>query len=159
MHRCTRIAFTLVALTMLASSLSAQSKTATVKQTGTAQLKWGPAPAVFPAGAKMAVVSGDPSKSGPYVVQLQMPNLYKIAPHFHPTAENILVKSGRFGVGMGDSLRKNLMKPMNPGDKMTVAPNMHHYAMARGETIVEVSGTGPFKLTYVHPADDPSRKK
>src|SRR5436305_12510888 len=27
------------------------------------ELKWGPAPSIFPAGARMAVLSGDPSKS------------------------------------------------------------------------------------------------
>jgi len=50
-----------------------------------AGLHWGPAPAVFPMGARMAVVSGDPSKAGLFTVQLAMPSGYKIAPHFHPT--------------------------------------------------------------------------
>jgi hypothetical protein len=31
--------------------------------------------------------------------------------------------------------------------------------MAKGETEVQINGMGPFKLTYVNPADDPSRKK
>jgi hypothetical protein len=34
--------------------------------------------------------------------------------------------------------------------------HMHHYAVAKGDTTVQISGTGPFALTYVNPADDPS---
>ena len=40
---------------MLALSAPAQA------QMNSADLKWGPAPPVFPAGARMAVLSGDPS--------------------------------------------------------------------------------------------------
>ena len=159
MYTRLRAAFVFAALAMLAAPLCAQTKASAAKQAGTAKLKWGPPPPVFAPGAKFAVVSGDPGKPGPYVVQLAMPNLYQIAPHFHPTAENVLVKSGLFGYGMGDTLRKSYMKALKAGEKTTFAPNMHHFAMARGETVVEVSGTGPFKLTYVNPADDPSKKK
>ena len=159
MHNRTRAAFLFAALALLAAPLSAQMKASAVKQTGTAKLKWGPAPAVFPKGAKMAVVSGDPSKPGPYVVQLEMPNLYQIAPHFHPAVENVLVKSGLLGYGMGDTLRKSQMKALKPGEKTSIATTMHHYVMARSATVVEVSGTGPFQLTYVNPKDDPSKKK
>jgi hypothetical protein len=31
--------------------------------------------------------------------------------------------------------------------------------MAKGATEVQVHGNGPFKLIYVNPADDPSKKK
>src|SRR5437879_13049052 len=67
-------------------------------------LAWGPAPAVFPAGAKLAVLQGDPSKDALYPVRLDMPSGYKIPPHFHPTVEHVTVISGTFLVGMGDSL-------------------------------------------------------
>ena len=36
-------------------------------------IKWGPAPPFFPKGAEFAVLSGDPSKDGLYVVRLKMP--------------------------------------------------------------------------------------
>ena len=49
-------------------------------------IKWGPAPAVLPAGADMAVIAGDPSKDGIYVLRLKMPAGYKIAAHNHPTS-------------------------------------------------------------------------
>jgi hypothetical protein len=37
-------------------------------------LKWGPAPATLPKGAEITVLSGDPSKDGPFVLRLKMPS-------------------------------------------------------------------------------------
>ena len=121
-------------------------------------LQWGPAPAVFPAGAKMAIVSGDPSKAELFQVELSLPDGYKIPPHFHPTDEVVEVKEGVFLVGMGDTFDPKKAKPMNKGDKGSVPANMHHFGIAQGETIVAVSARGPFAMTYVNPADDPQTK-
>ncbi len=121
-------------------------------------LQWGPAPAVFPAGAKMAVVSGDPSKAELFLVELSMPNGYKIPPHFHPTDEVVEVKEGTFLVGMGDTFDLTKAKPMKKGDKGSVPANMHHFGSAQGATIVAVSARGPFAMTYVNPADAPQKK-
>ena len=52
---------------MLALSAPAQA------QMNSADLKWSPAPPVFPAGAQMAVLSGDPGKAGSFVIRLMMP--------------------------------------------------------------------------------------
>src|SRR3981081_3847232 len=59
-------------------------------------LSWGPAPAVLPKGAEATVISGDPSKDGPYVLRLKMPGGYKVPAHNHPTAEYVTVLSGNF---------------------------------------------------------------
>jgi quercetin dioxygenase-like cupin family protein len=123
-----------------------------------APLKWGAAPAVFPPGARMAVVSGDPSKTGPFTVQLRMPDRYRIPPHFHPTDEHVAVKSGTFLVGMGDQMDRKSMTKMTAGNAADLKANMHHYAVANGRTTVEVSANGPFAMTYVNPADDPQTR-
>jgi quercetin dioxygenase-like cupin family protein len=120
-----------------------------------AAIKWGPAPAVFPRGARMAVVSGDPTASGPFVVRLAMPKHYRIAPHFHPTDEHITVRSGALLVGMGDKLALKGTKLLEHGDTITAPATMHHFAATRGKTVIEVAGQGPFQLTYVNPADAP----
>ena len=46
--------------------------------------KWGPAPAIFPAGAEWPVMQGDPSKSQLFTYDW-IPKGYRIPPHFHPT--------------------------------------------------------------------------
>jgi quercetin dioxygenase-like cupin family protein len=123
-----------------------------------AKLTWGPAPPFLPAGAKFALVSGDPSKSGPFEIELNMPNGYMIPPHTHPTAETVTVKSGHFVYGMGDKVDAKAEKTMKKGESGTMAQNQAHWAHAKGHTVVAVSGNGPFAITYVNPADDPRKK-
>src|SRR5271167_4122488 len=63
-------------------------------------LTWGPAPPGRPEGAQIAVLSGDPSKDGLYVLRLKMPANYKLPAHNHPTSEYVTVISGKFHIGM-----------------------------------------------------------
>ena len=121
-----------------------------------AALQWGPAPPVFPKGAQMAVVSGNPSQEGPFELQLSFPSGYKIAPHFHPTEETVEVKQGTFLVGMGDKLDVKKTTAMKKGDHGTIPAEHHHYAIAKGKTVVDVKSTGPFAMTYVNPEDTPT---
>jgi quercetin dioxygenase-like cupin family protein len=121
-------------------------------------LSWGPAPAVFPEGAKMAVVSGDPGKAAPFTVELAFPDGYKIPPHFHPTDEAVEVKKGTFLVGMGDVLDVSKTNAMKTGAKGQVPAKAHHYGVAQGATVVSITAMGPFAMTYVNPADDPQTK-
>src|SRR5262249_14626957 len=62
-------------------------------------IKWGPAPPALPAGAKAAVLAGDPGKAGPFVIRAQLPDGYKVPPHWHPTDENVTVLKGTFMMG------------------------------------------------------------
>ena len=118
-------------------------------------IKWGPAPAVFPAGAQMAVVQGDPGRSEPFIVRLRFPNGYAIAPHTHPTDEHITVIDGTFKVGMGSTFDEGSMATL-PAGGFATAPAQHaHYAKAQGVTTVQVNSVGPFALTYVNPNDLP----
>src|SRR5882672_9320062 len=118
---------------------------------------WGPAPPVFPAGAKMAVLSGDPSKAAPFTVELAFPAGYRIPPHFHPTAETVTVKKGTLLVGMGDAFDVSKARAMQVGDSGSIPANAHHFAAARVATFITVSAMGPFAMTYVHAADDPQK--
>jgi quercetin dioxygenase-like cupin family protein len=124
-----------------------------------AKLTWGPAPPVLPAGARMAVVSGDPGKAAPFVVQLEMPPGYVVPPHNHPTDEHVTVKSGQFRYAMGDKLDEKATKALRPGQSVNLKANMNHYAMSRGRTVVAISAMGPFAIKYVNPADDPQKMK
>lgn len=143
-----------IAVAAMASVANAQTR-----QSGTARvskaLSWGPAPAVFPAGARMAVERGDPSKSGEFVVRLSFPAGYRIPPHWHPTAEHVRIRKGAFLVGMGDSIDESKAMTMAPGDTGTIPPKMHHFAVAREATVLSIRATGPFAMTYVKEADDP----
>ena len=142
-------------LMLLAPALQAQAAPAAKAEA----LQWGPAPPAFPKGAQMAVVSGDPSKALPFEVELSMPGGYRIPPHFHPTDETVTVKKGTFLVGMGDAFDAKMTKPMKKGAQATVPAEQHHFAMAKGRTVVAVKAMGPFAMTYVDPADDPREQE
>ena len=123
------------------------------------QVSWGPVPAFVAPGAQLAVLEGDPTaSSGDYTIRLKMPDGYKIAPHWHPKRENVTVVSGDFKVGMGDQFDVSKMMTFPAGSFAYLDPQMHHYAMATGEVIVQVHGESPLQFNYVNPADDPSRK-
>jgi len=119
------------------------------------EIHWGPAPAVFPPGAEFAVMAGDPSKAEEFTVRLRLPDGYKIPPHTHPTTENVTVLSGTFLAGMGGQFVESKLQPFSAGGFASIPATMAHYAMARGKTVVQVHGIGPFSLTYVNAADAP----
>jgi quercetin dioxygenase-like cupin family protein len=148
--------------TLLAVPLAVLSITSVLHAQGassTAALKWGPAPAVFPAGAKMAVVSGDPGKAVQFTIQLSMPAGYRIPPHFHPTDEHVEIVKGTFLVGMGDKFDLKHTNAMAVGDTGTIPANGHHYAAAKSAVVVAVTAMGPFAMTYLNPKDDPRNAK
>ena len=123
-------------------------------------IAWGPAPPFLQAGAQFALLEGDPgAKDGEYTIRLKMPDGYRIAPHWHPLRENVTVISGTLKLGMGDTFDPKKMSTFHAGDFGYLDPSMHHYAMASGETIVQVHGKSPFQINYIHPDDDPSQKK
>ena len=136
-----------------AQPLAAQGAAATQK------LHWGPAPAALPPGAKIAVVDGDPTKTGPFTIHLLLPSRYSIAPHSHPTDETITVLRGTFRYGMGDKWNTKSMQALSRGGSGTMKAGQNHYARAVGRTEISIQSTGPFEITYVNPKDDPRNKK
>jgi hypothetical protein len=123
-------------------------------------MQYGPAPSFIPPGAQLAVLEGNPlAPSGDYTVRLKMPDGYRIPPHWHPRRENVTVISGSFKVGMGDRFDESSMMTFPAGSFAYLDPDMHHYAMANGEVVIQVHGMSPVQFNYVNPDDDPSRKK
>ena len=122
------------------------------------QVKWGPAPPALPPGAQMAVLAGDPTQKGPFVARAKFPDGYRVPPHWHPTDENIAVLSGTFMIGMGDKLEMSSMTSLGAGGFTKMPADMRHYAGAKGETVIQIHGMGPFEITYVNAADDPRKK-
>jgi quercetin dioxygenase-like cupin family protein len=124
-----------------------------------AAVKWGPGPAFLPAGARLAVLQGDPGKAGLFTLRLMLPNHYRVGPHFHPTDEQITVLSGVFLVGMGDTVRASKAQRLMAGGFTTVPAEAHHFAATRAPTILQIHGEGPFAITYVKATDDPRNPK
>jgi ketosteroid isomerase-like protein len=122
-------------------------------------IKWGDAPPGLPAGAKAAVVTGDPSQPGPFVLRAQVPAGYRIAPHWHPTAENVTVLAGTIALGMGEKYDERGLTNLAVGGFATLPADMRHFFLARTASTIQIHGTGPFAITYVNADDDPRNKK
>ncbi|MBV9232882.1 MAG: cupin domain-containing protein [Candidatus Eremiobacteraeota bacterium] len=111
--------------------------------------RWQPGTGAFK-GLQVATIVGDPKASGEYYSYLiKMPDGVRVPPHFHAQTENVNVISGTLLVGVGDTVNAANMMPLGAGAIVSIPAGLHHYAMSKGPTIVEVSGVGPDVLTPV----------
>ena len=118
----TRVVPARVLALWVAASLASSVVTAQAQKSA---LQWGPAPPSLPPGARMAVVSGDPAKPGPFTIRLRLPSGFEVAPHFHPVDEHQTLISGRIGHGMGDTVDVKSVKWLRPGQSITLPANVH----------------------------------
>lgn len=126
-----------------------------------AEIAWKSGPPSLPAGAQMTVLEGDPTKEGPFVFRLKVPDGFTIPPHMHPRAERVTVIQGTFNVAEGESVDKSpgKGKVMPTGSFGYWPARMHHFAWSSGETIIQLHGLGPWKIEYLNPSDDPRNAK
>lgn len=123
-----------------------------------ADVKWEEGPPALPPGAKVAVIHGDLKKAGPFTMRVKIPADYKVPPHFHPDTETVTVISGTFYASMGDTFDASKAKAMPAGSFLALPPQSPHFVYAKEETVIQVSATGPWAITYVNPAEDPRNK-
>jgi hypothetical protein len=166
MHRASLVSCFL----LLSASSFAQTKTTDKKKTGTPAApmatvvplgaeKWGdipPAamigtPSVEPNGKlQVAIIQGNPMQAGqPYTLRLSCTAGAKIAPHWHPTTENVTVIKGTFAIGMGTKWDPGALKELPVGGFVSAPARMRHFASCKGDTIVQVHGAGPFVINFV----------
>ena len=120
---------------------------------------WGAAPPDLPKGVQLAVLVGDPAKPGPFVLRVRVPPNTVIAPHTHATDENLTVIRGVVFHEMGNKLDKAKGDHLTSGGFVYLPASMPHSVWTTGEsTELQVTGTGPFGVQYINPADDPSKK-
>jgi len=118
-------------------------------------IDWQPFPA-FPSSARLAVIVGQPSEPGPYVVRVKVPAGVKLMPHKHPEDRVYTVMSGVFYIGLGETFDADSMKAYPPGSVLVLPGDTLHFHWAKsGEYITQVTGIGPLGLEYLNPKDDP----
>jgi hypothetical protein len=122
-------------------------------------IQWGEGPKNLPSGVELTVLAGDPSKPGPFVLRVNAPPNTIIAPHSHKTAENLTIISGVLYHEMGATLDTKAGDKLSGGGFVYLPGKMPHSVWTTSEgAVIQVTGTGPFGVDYVNPADDPSRK-
>ncbi len=148
-----RVCVVLIVVAALTAAVYSQEKkdsTAPPKIMHFGDLKWTP----IIKGCDLAAVAGDPDAEGtPFVVRLRCVDGAKIPAHWHPTDENVTVLKGTFLAGMGETFDETKLTTMNAGNFVTMPKGMRHFAMSKGDTIVQVHGMGPFKVNWVNPSE------
>jgi Domain of unknown function (DUF4437) len=150
---------TVTILVMGIKTAEAEGKSADHGMLTPAEIAWKDGPASLPKGAKVAVLEGNPAEPGLFTIRLKFPDGYRIAPHWHPAVERVSVIEGTFQFGMGETFDQSKAKALPAGSFVFMAPKMAHYAWVEGETIVQLTGEGPWGITYLNPLDDPRQMK
>jgi len=118
-------------------------------------IDWQPFPA-FPPSVRLAVVVGEPSKTGPYVIRVKAPLDAKLMPHRHPEDRIYTVMSGVFYIGLGEQFDGDKVVAYPPGSVIVLPGDTWHFHWAKsGEYVTQVSAIGPLGLEYLDAGDDP----
>jgi quercetin dioxygenase-like cupin family protein len=122
------------------------------------EINWKPFPA-FPSSARLAVLVGDPTQAGPYLIRVKVPSGGKIMPHKHPEDRLYTVMSGVFYIGLGDKFDGDKVKAYPPGSVIVLPGDTWHFHWAKsGEYVTQVTAIGPLGLEYRDAKDDPRNK-
>jgi len=112
--------------------------------------------AAFPPSVRLAVVVGQPSEPGPYVIRVRVPRGVKLMPHKHPEDRIYTVVSGVFYIGLGDEFDADKLEAYPPGSVIVLPGNTSHFHWAKSsEYITQVTAIGPLGLEYLSAGDDP----
>lgn len=118
-------------------------------------INWQAGPGSFEEGAQFAVLEGDPSEAGVFTMQIKVPDGFVIRPHWHPNVERVTVLQGTFHLGSGEEVNEEAAEALPAGTYTSMPPEMSHYAIAEGETIIQLTTVGPWVINYVNEEDDP----
>lgn len=123
------------------------------------EVKWQAGPPSFERGSQMAVLEGDPGAEGVFTIQLKVPDGFVIRPHRHPNVERVTVLRGTLHLGSGTNVDKKAAESLPAGTYTSMPKQMVHYAIAGGETTIQLTSVGPWEIEYVNPEDDPRKRR
>ncbi len=119
------------------------------------EVEWKPFPA-SPPQARLAVLVGEPTKPGPYVVRVKVPSGVKLMPHKHTEDRTYTVMSGVFYIGLGETFDGDKAKAYPPGSVIALPGDTPHFHWAKsGEYVTQVTAIGQLGLEYINGKDDP----
>jgi quercetin dioxygenase-like cupin family protein len=95
-------------------------------------------------GAEMAVLHGDPTQAGEYVIRFRTHREIFVPWHWHRQDEHIVVVAGPFSLSIN-----NERSELAPGSHAVIPATVRHCAWYGAGTVIEVSGMGPFESIYV----------
>jgi quercetin dioxygenase-like cupin family protein len=112
--------------------------------------------AAFPPSVRLAVIAGQPSQPGPYMIRVKVPGGVKLMPHRHSEDRIYTVISGVFYIGVGEEFDSDKLEAYPPGAVIVLPSHTPHFHWAKsGEYISQVTAMGPLGFEYVDSKDNP----
>lgn len=143
-HQLSQLTLTLALLGSFGTATAADLDPRAISIKLPEQINWVP----NPSGSETAVLVGDPSKPGLYVVLNKWKAHHNSKPHSHPNDRFITVISGTWWIGTGTDYDPAHLKPVPAGSFVTHYGNEVHYDGAKDEdTILQIVGIGPATAT------------
>lgn len=118
------------------------------------ELQWKDGPAAIP-GSKMAVLEGDPAKSGYFAIRLRIPAGTKVAAHTHGDVERVTVISGKLYMAMGEKQQNPSVLPA--GSYFSLPPGTVHNVWVEEESVVQIATLGPWSMKEAKGGDTQSQ--
>ena len=110
---------------------------------------WKPAPPGMPEGVKIAVVEGNPDKTGTFIIQVKFPKKMEMGMHTHVRREQVVVVKGRIYLGFGDKFKTSKARSIRTGEYFVNAPGASHFVYTKDEEcIVQITGEGPWEISF-----------
>jgi len=145
MHSLIRLFLGAIAsATISTSAIAADLNPAAVAYTLPDKIEW----KQTSARSQQAILAGDPSKPGLYVVMQKWLPGGMSHPHFHPNDRFITVLKGTWWVGTGTRFDPDSTVPMPTGTFVKHFGKQVHYDGAKDEeTVLLITGEGPATAT------------
>jgi quercetin dioxygenase-like cupin family protein len=145
----------LIVARLLATALLLSTQNAAAQEEASPEMpQWTPA-TLFPPGALLAVLSGDPARPGQSTAELSLPDGYQVPRHSHPMGERLEIRQGTLLVGTGERFDVSKTDTLRTGDTAFTPADVHHHWVARGPTVVALTFDGPYTMTYVNAYEAP----
>ena len=120
------------------------------------QFEWVDNPRV--PGLGLARILGDEKKPGPYIYRVKFPPGRIVQAHSHPDDRTYTVLSGTWHIGWGETYDPDKLTALPAGSFYTEPAGLPHFVSTPdGETVVQVTGTGPTTANYVDPEHAPKK--
>ncbi len=114
------------------------------------EIQWKDAPNGM--GVQMALLEGDPSKPGIYVIRVKFPPGVFSRNHYHPEDRHVIVLKGTWWMGTGDEFAPDKTVPMKTGSYVKHPAKAHHFDGAKDEEVIlQIVGYGPTGNTSLRP--------
>ena len=137
------------ALAVAAAASAADPLPAGAVQLSPAAVKWTPGNPAMPPGTQVSVLEGDPRAKGPFTMRVKFPAGAVVAPHWHPRPERVTVLAGYALIGFGDRVDTGATGRVDAGGFYINPPKVHHFVVYPEETILQITGDGPWELNFV----------